>query len=185
MITVVAYPVTSILILMAKVDNYNNYHYYAAFLGRLPFKLGENLRYFFYRNTLKKCGKDIQIRYGAIIQYRDAEMGNHIQMGYYNTIGKVSIGDNVVIGGFVNILSGKKQHIFARTDIPIIAQGGEKIKISLEEDLWIGSNSVIMANIGSHSIVAAGSIVNNDIDEWSVVGGNPAKLIKIREHSGE
>lgn len=54
--------------------------------------------------------------------------------------------------------------------------------IILEDDVWIGYGSIIMSGvrIGKGSIVAAGSIVTKDVMPYSIVGGNPAKLIKKR-----
>ena len=57
-----------------------------------------------------------------------------------------------------------------------------KGEIIIEEDVWIGSNSVILSGvkIGRGSIVGAGSVVTKDIPAYSIVGGNPAKVIKMR-----
>ncbi len=54
--------------------------------------------------------------------------------------------------------------------------------IVLEDDVWIGYGSIILSGvrIGKGSIIAAGSIVTKDVEPYSVVGGNPAKLIKKR-----
>lgn len=57
-----------------------------------------------------------------------------------------------------------------------------KGKIVIEEDVWIGSNSVILSGIkiGRGSIIGAGSVVTKDVEEYSIMGGNPAKLLKKR-----
>lgn len=54
--------------------------------------------------------------------------------------------------------------------------------ITIEDDVWIGANSVILSGIilGRGSIVAAGSVVTKDVEPYSVVGGNPAKKIRNR-----
>lgn len=56
--------------------------------------------------------------------------------------------------------------------------------IMIGNDVWIGRESVIMpgVKIGSGAIVGAYSVVTKDIEPYSVVGGNPAKLIKKRFH---
>jgi virginiamycin A acetyltransferase len=54
--------------------------------------------------------------------------------------------------------------------------------VIIEEDVWIGSNSVILSgvNVGRGAVIAAGSIVNKDIPPYAIVGGVPAKIIKMR-----
>lgn len=57
-----------------------------------------------------------------------------------------------------------------------------KGKISIEDDVWIGSNCVVLSGvtIGRGSIIGAGSTVVKDIPRYSIVVGNPAKVIKTR-----
>ncbi|MEC2159781.1 CatB-related O-acetyltransferase [Virgibacillus halodenitrificans] len=57
-----------------------------------------------------------------------------------------------------------------------------KGKIKIEEDVWIGSNSTILSGItiGRGSIIGAGSVVTKDIPRYSIVAGNPAKVIRKR-----
>ena len=52
--------------------------------------------------------------------------------------------------------------------------------IIVEDDCWIGANAVITAGvtIGRHSVVAGGSVVTRDVAPYTVVGGNPARILK-------
>ena len=74
-------------------------------------------------------------------------------------------------------------HKYERTDIPIIMQGLTSPRQTvIGNDVWIGRNVSILPGkkIGSGSIIGVGSIVTKDVDEYTVVGGNPAKIIKRR-----
>ena len=59
---------------------------------------------------------------------------------------------------------------------------GLNSKVIIEDDVWIGYGSIIMSGvkIGKGSIVAAGSVVTKDVIPYAIVGGNPARLIKMR-----
>ena len=75
-----------------------------------------------------------------------------------------------------------ENHIFDDRERPMIDQGVKRSFVKIEDDCWIASNAVILSGvtIGRGSVVAAGSIVTKDVPPYSVVGGNPAKLIKSR-----
>ena len=93
---------------------------------------------------------------------------------------KIIIGDNVLMGPGVKIFSSN--YTTADTDIPMISQPFVEKDIVIGNDVWIGSNSVIVAGvkIGDGSIIAAGSVVTRVIPAYTIAGGVPAKPIKSR-----
>ena len=108
-------------------------------------------------------------------------LGHKVQIGLnclFDT--SVNIGNNVLIAGHVCFV-GKNDHTF---DIPgqTIWNGtrGLNLPIIIEDDVWIGYGSIIMAGvrISMGSIVASGSVVTKDVPPCTIVGGNPAKIIK-------
>ena len=94
--------------------------------------------------------------------------------------GKVVIGSNTIFGPGVKIFS--ENHNFDNLNIPIFLQGATKKGIEIGEDCWIGANAIILdgVHIGKKVIVAAGSVVNNDIPDYAISGGVPAKILKMR-----
>jgi acetyltransferase-like isoleucine patch superfamily enzyme len=111
-------------------------------------------------------------------------MGNHSNIGPYNYIGcsgKITIGNNVMLGPRVSIYA--ENHVFDNPNITIKEQGVQKLEVVIEDDCWIASNAVITAGvtIGKGSVVAAGAVVTESVAPYSVVGGVPAKLIKSRK----
>jgi acetyltransferase-like isoleucine patch superfamily enzyme len=110
-------------------------------------------------------------------------MGNNSNIGPYNYIGcsgKITIGDNVMLAPRVSIYA--ENHVFDNPNITIKAQGVSKKDVVIEDDCWIAANAVILAGvtIGKGSVVAAGSVVNEDVPAFSVVAGVPARVIKSR-----
>lgn len=147
--------------------------------SRIPFIFGQRIRYFYYKATLKSLGSNVVFKYGTYCQYPNAIIGNRILFGYFNTIGEVYMGDDIVIGGYVNFLSGTSQHSFQNRNEKIINQKGFGRKmITVGSDVWIGSNAVIASDVGTRCVIGAGSLLVKPAKSFGVYGGNPAKLLK-------
>ncbi len=106
-------------------------------------------------------------------------IGDHSRVGLGNTIiGPVHIGNHVHLAQ--NITVSGLNHSYKDISQYIHQQPVSKNLILIEENVWIGSNSIIVAGvtIHSHTVVAAGSVVTKNVPPYSVVAGNPAKVIK-------
>lgn len=115
---------------------------------------------------------------------RGFRMGAHSNLGDYNFVGAaggVFIGDNVLIGQSVRFHS--ENHVFARSDVPIKAQGVTNQGIYVEDDVWLGSGVILLdgVRVGTGAVVAAGSVVTEDVPAYTVVGGAPARVLKTRQ----
>lgn len=109
----------------------------------------------------------------------DVLIGDNTRIGLSNTlIGPVSIGNDVRLAQNV-VLSGLN-HNYDAIDSPIHAQGVSTKPIIIEDESWIGANVVIVpgVTVGRHAIVAAGSVVTKNVPSYSVVAGNPARVLK-------
>ncbi|MFY0687748.1 MAG: acyltransferase [Cyclobacteriaceae bacterium] len=110
-------------------------------------------------------------------------VGDGSNIGPYSYVGcsgKISIGRNVMISPRVGLYA--ENHEFDSIDVPMKEQGVSKEFIVIEDDCWIASNTIVLAGvtIGKGSVVAAGSVVTKDVPQYSIVAGNPAKVIKNR-----
>lgn len=108
----------------------------------------------------------------------DFYMGPH---GFIGAGGGIKIGKRVVVGAYVQLLA--ENHNFSDASKPICEQGVTRKGIQIEDDVWIGNNVIVLdgVKIGAGSVIAAGSVVTKDVLSFSVVAGNPAKLIKMRK----
>ena len=111
------------------------------------------------------------------------KVGNNSNIGAYSYIGcsgYIEIGDNVMMGPRVNLMS--ENHNYSDLNHSMKSQGVTRSYIIIEDDVWIGVNSTILAGvrIGSGSIIAAGAVVTKDVPKNSIVGGIPAKIIRSR-----
>jgi len=147
----------------------------------VPYALGTVLRYEFYRWTLQRCGQNVVIGFGTVFPYRDIEIGGHVFIGMYSTIHHCDFGSYVVAAEGCRFLSGSRYHNFDRTDVPMAVQGGKLRRVRVGDRCWIGANAIVMNNIGSGSIVGAGSVVTAPVEAYTVVAGNPARVIRRRK----
>ena len=109
----------------------------------------------------------------------DVIIGENSLIGLGNVIiGPVKIGNNVILAQ--NIVASGLNHNYDDITQPIHKQGVKVAQITIEDDCWIGANTVITAGvtIGKHSVVAAGAVVTKDIPPYSVAVGNPSRVIK-------
>ena len=112
-------------------------------------------------------------------------VGDNTYIGEYNNIraagGKVTIGNNCLISQHVTIVASNHQISKAKL---IVEQGWatDKVDVTLEDDIWVGTNSVILPGITIHkgAVIAAGAVVTKDVPEYAIVAGNPARIIKYR-----
>lgn len=106
-------------------------------------------------------------------------IGNKTIIGIGNVvIGPVTIGNNVMLAQ--NIVISGLNHGYEDITIPPSEQKTITKPITIDDNVWIGANSVITAgvSIGKHCIIGAGSVVTKNIPDYSVAVGNPAKIIK-------
>jgi acetyltransferase-like isoleucine patch superfamily enzyme len=151
-------------------------------ISLVPGKTGMYLRSAFYRFTLSEFNPRTHINFGTVFSKSKCELGKVSYIGSYAVIGCANIGDGVVISNKVSILSGRQQHNFDDPEKGILDKEGMYSCVNIGNDVFIGEQSVIMANIGEKSIIGAGSIVVKDIPAYSVAVGNPAKVVKNRRN---
>lgn len=133
----------------------------------------------------KRCGKNVYI-------------GDHV---WFRAPAKISMGDDcrihpkcfldgpgeIEIGSHIGIASGTQiytqNHRYKDKNVLYYQQKVELAKVVIEDDVWVGANSLILAGVTlkQGTIVAAGSIVTKDSEPYSVIAGVPAKKIGQRE----
>jgi len=128
----------------------------------------------------KNLGKRFVLR--AFSQLRgDFECGDNVRFGFScHVFGVTKMGNNIMVAPNCLIGGGHGTNL---NGIPMIFQDcGEAKRIIIEDDVWIGGNSVILqgVTIKTGAVVAAGSVVTKDVPSNAIVGGNPAKILKYR-----
>lgn len=146
----------------------------------LPGLTGEYLRRAFYQLTLARCGQDVCITFGTVISHPTASLGDRAYVGAFCVLGDVTLEQDVLLGSHVSIINGGAQHGTERLDVPVREQPGQWRRITIGRDSWIGDRSVVLANVGRHCIVGAGSVVVAPLDDYAIAVGNPARVLRYR-----
>jgi maltose O-acetyltransferase len=149
-----------------------------------PYAFGSRrIRYELCRRMFRSCGVDVNVEHGALIN-----SGSQIDIGDRSGIGldafisgPLIIGRDVIMGPNCTFLSINRST--PDLERPMIEQGFKPARPPvIEDDVWIGANVTVLPGrrIGTGSIVAAGAVVSADVPPFSVVAGNPARVIKSR-----
>jgi len=145
-------------------------------IGRLH---GRRLRLYLYRRIGMKIGKDCMIRRGVYLG-----SPNELELGDGSFVGRASLycTGGVKIGRNVNVSDGAVI-ITAKHDVNSPSFEAKYEPITIEDWVWVATNAIVLAGvtIGEGAIVAAGAVVTKDVPAYSVVGGNPAKVIGDRK----
>lgn len=95
----------------------------------------------------------------------------------------IKIGNDVIIAKDVSLISG--DHDFSDANKKINNQGMADAKqpIIIGDDVWIGEKAIILksVSIGKGSVIGAGSVVTKSFPDYSIIAGNPAKVISQRK----
>jgi acetyltransferase-like isoleucine patch superfamily enzyme len=146
----------------------------------------------FFRETIMRIRK---FRYGWVgvhltswVVAKQRYIAKDFLLGEYGFVGRdctiypnVKAGRFVLIAPEVSILGG--DHEFRKVGVPICFSGrGFISETIIGDDVWIGMSAKILAgvSIGSGAIVAAGSIVTQDVPPFAIVAGIPAKIVRYR-----
>ncbi|MEZ5591628.1 MAG: acyltransferase [Gammaproteobacteria bacterium] len=148
---------------------------FGQFLALFPGIIGSYLRTAYYFFSLNRCSWEIRIGFGSYFTHRGASMDANASMGSYCVIGSAQIGKGVMMASHVSIPSGKRQHFDATGGI---SSEPRFDKVTIGAGCWIGEGAIILADVGSHCIVSAGTVVINNMPDGQLIAGNPGKPIR-------
>jgi acetyltransferase-like isoleucine patch superfamily enzyme len=132
-------------------------------------------------------GKEAIVKSGAHLcpcrQEARLSIGDRTTIGFYTLIyasEEIQIGSDCMIAPFVYIVDS--DHGLDRA-LPMNQQGNRTSPIRIGSDVWIGAHAVILkgVNIGGGAVIAAGSVVREDVPPYTIAGGVPARKIGERK----
>lgn len=154
--------------------------------------LGDKILSFFYKKSMKSCGKHVLLRpiSSDIKGLENLSVGDYTiipkRSTIYCTRAELRIGRKVILGPCPTIITGDHRidivgkYIADVTDADKLPEQDSPVVI--EDDVWCGANVTILkgVTIGRGSVVAAGSVVTKSCPPYSIMGGVPAKVLKMR-----
>jgi acetyltransferase-like isoleucine patch superfamily enzyme len=147
----------------------------------MPGLTGVYVRRAFYRLALRRCSADCYLGFGTVFSHPTAEVGRKVYVGLYCCLGDVTLEDDVLLGSQVSVINGGAQHGIERLDVPIREQPGTWVRVTVGRDSWVGDRAVVMANVGRHCVIGAGSVVTKPVPDYAIAAGVPARVIRYRE----
>lgn len=138
------------------------------------------------KKDFNTCGNDVIIKkFCKFYNSKNISIGSYVYIGPQCKLfggGNITIGNGVVFGEEVTIISSI--HNYDSPDLRTLPFDNRNIlkPVTIDNYVWIGSRTIIMpgVQIKKGSVVGAGSVVTKDVEEFSIVAGNPAKEIKKR-----
>jgi acetyltransferase-like isoleucine patch superfamily enzyme len=127
------------------------------------------------RNTILSC------KNGDIVIEDRANIGFNCEIF---SASRVRVGKDILIAAYTYLVGG--DHLYDRTDIPVLQQGRTARGIDVGDGAWLGTHVVVTdgSTIGRDAIIGAGAVVVGDIPEFSIATGIPAKVTRNRREAG-
>lgn len=154
-------------------------------LAALPLRTGVWIRARVMRRFFASMGEDTVIQAGMrVTNPEKIAIGSHCNFArgvFITGGGGVTIGDWVGFGPDVKVWS--VNHRFDDPDRPWLLQGWEMKPVVIEDDVWLGANVFLMpgVTIGKGAIVSACAVVGKSVPAYSLVAGNPARVVGWRK----
>ena len=163
-----------------------------ALLGRLfcfTERFKNKCKQAYLLRRLRRHGGNVYIGAGCIFNPpANIEVGSHVYFGANCVIqsvhGDIVIGSHVMFGPGVHIHGGnhKIDDLDGYMD-EATKRYGDDPPVVICDDVWIGANAIILpgVTVGEGAVVGAGAVVTHDVEPYSVVAGNPAKILRFRK----
>jgi acetyltransferase-like isoleucine patch superfamily enzyme len=126
------------------------------------------------------CAASAAIEFGTLFSQVDARIDEHVYVGPRCHLGHVHLERGVLLASGVHVPSGPYTHGMDPS-APIHDQPGSLRPVRIGAGSWIGSNAVVLADVGCDTIVGAGAVVTRPLPDRVIAAGVPATVVKRRD----
>jgi acetyltransferase-like isoleucine patch superfamily enzyme len=149
-------------------------------LALVPGLTGEYLRRAFLSRVISHCAPSATIQFGTLFSQAGAYVDENVYVGPRCHIGLAHLERDVLLAAGVHITSGQATHGTDDPNRPIRDQPGALTMVRIGEGTWVGSAAIILADVGKHCVIGAGSVVTKPLPDYVVAAGVPARVIRSR-----
>lgn len=148
--------------------------------------LTQTLEHTIPRRSLRAVGCEVYIAPNVSFRFpKNIELGDRVGLGpgcriWASPNARIIMRAHAMLGPDVTIVTAN--HNYSDRFTPVSVQDAREFDVDIGEDVWIGAKAVVLpgVTIGSGAIVAAGAVVNRNVEPFSIVGGVPARVIGTR-----
>ena len=150
-------------------------------LSLVPGLAGQYLRRAFLARVLRGgCASSAAIEFGTLFSQIDARIDEHVYIGPRCHLGHVHLERDVLLAAGVHVPSGPHTHGMD-PNASMHDQPGSLRVVRIGAGSWIGSNAVVLADVGRNTIVGAGAVVTRPLPDHVIAAGVPARVVKRRD----
>jgi len=150
-------------------------------LSLVPGLPGQYLRRAFLARVLRGgCASSAAIEFGTLFSQVDSTIDENVYIGPRCHLGHVHLEHDVLLAAGVHVPSGPHTHGMDPS-APIHDQPGSLRVVRIGAGSWIGSNAVVLADVGRNTIVGAGAVVTRPLPDGVIATGVPARVVKQRD----
>jgi virginiamycin A acetyltransferase len=150
-------------------------------LSLVPGLPGQYLRRAFLARVLEGgCSTSAAIEFGTLFSQVGAKIDERVYIGPRCHLGHVHLERDVLLAAGVHVPSGPYTHGTELSE-PIQDQPGTLRVVRIGAGSWIGSNAVVLADVGRETIVGAGAVVTHPLPDRVIAAGVPARIVKRRD----
>lgn len=135
-------------------------------------------------------GEDFSFDPDGIYSYGTIYVGDHVNLGTGPTLlatrSTIRIGNHVVFGPGVTVRGGNHRFDMVGRYIDSVGDDEKRpqddLGVVIEDDVWVGGNATILGGVtvSRGSVIGASAVVTKDVPAYSIVGGNPARVLRAR-----
>lgn len=154
----------------------------------LAHRVSRRMRMLLRRPLFSRHGRNFVFDPDGVYSFENIEVGDDVYLGPGTVLmcgrARIRIGSKVMFGPHVTVVAGRHNtSVIGRymADVHEKREDDDR-DVVIDDDVWVASGVVILrgVRVGRGAIIAAGAVVTKDVPPYSLVGGLPARVLRMR-----